>query len=76
MEAFLAQQALKFKGLAPHAADLADPAPEPSKMDQDKGPCAFPSSRLDSHRNFEQFRLGYMDFHQFPTRMRPPLLYI
>ena len=32
------------------------------------GPGAFPSSRLDSHRNFEPFWLGYVDFRPFPTR--------
>ena len=35
------------------------------------GPGAFPSSRLDSHQNFEQFGLGYIDFRQFPTRFVP-----
>ena len=28
---------------------------EPSSSAQNQGPGAFPSSRLDSHRNFEQF---------------------
>ena len=46
-------RAFKFQGLAPHAADLAEPTPKPYKTDQNKGPGTFPTSRLDSHRNFE-----------------------
>ena len=40
-----------------------------------KGPGAFPSSRLDSHRNFGRFCLGYVDFRQFPTRFAPILMF-
>ena len=61
------------QGLAPHAADLAVSTPKPYKTDQNKGPGAFPSSRLDSHRNFEPFWLGYVDFRAFPTRFVPLL---
>ena len=32
-----------------------------------KGPGAFPSSRLDLHRNFEPDGMVHVDFRQFPT---------
>ena len=42
---------------------------------ENKGPGAFPSSRLDSHRNFEPLWLGYIDFRQFPTRFVQILMF-
>ena len=68
----------KFKGLSPHTADLARNVrpetgrtdPETLSFDPNKGPGAFPSSRLDSHQNFEPDGMIYVQFRQFPTRVR------
>ena len=56
--------------------------PRPGRTDPEiyvsahfKGPGAFPSSRLDSHRNFEPFWLGYVDFRPFPTRFVAILMF-
>ena len=38
---------------------------------QKYGPVSFPSSRLDSDRNFGAIGLGYVDFRQFPARFVP-----
>ena len=48
---------------------------EPCVLIQNKGFGALPSSRLDSHRNFDLFRLGYVDFRQFPTRFVPIFMF-
>ena len=47
--------------------------PKIHALTQNNAPGAFPSSRLDSHRNFEPFWLGYVDFRSFPTRFVPLL---
>ena len=49
--------------------------PEMPVLTKNNGPGAFPSSRLDSHRNFEPFWLGYVDFCQFPTRFVQILMF-
>ena len=38
------------------------------------GFCAFPSSRLDSHRDFEPIGIVHVDFRQFSTRFVPILV--
>ena len=47
------------------------PCPFDPGAAKNKGPGTFPSSRLDSHRNFEPFLIGYVDIRSFPTRFAP-----
>ena len=51
-----------FKGLATHAVDLADPARRSDVAIHFKGFSAFPSSRLDSQRDFEPIGIVHVDF--------------
>ena len=53
--------------------NLFDPPPAGKRSGtvQKYGPGAFPSSRLDSNRNFGAIGLGYVDFRQFPARFVP-----
>ena len=48
---------------------------EPCVLTHFKRRGAFPSSRLDSHQNFEPFRLGYVDFCKFSTYFVPILMF-
>ena len=41
-----------------------------------KGRGAFPLSRQDSHRSFEQFRIDYVDFRPFPTHFAPITMFL